>query len=739
VDEALKTAPYLTTNPGNDRTVPDILAYPGGIIPPDVRTKYAPDEQFDQTPLTNEEMRKYHDAMVFRHHAPVPAFPQNPPAASAEPESFIDGWLLLLKNFCVGLGLFMSPKAWKERMSIFTTLWKGSSDVTSFWRWILPVLITSVNTLSVKAFGRSIWVDDSIELEEMIRVDTNVLTTLNTEATAGVEPRTLLETFNGLAVRKGRMTLLGVKLDPEDVANTKLQEYSKKFDSTFKILRAKDAQVNPRVLPVCIFAPGKGGKGKTKLMEYLAGVLSATGHLRNPGISAVDNNRNFQDSFTDQATLILDEFCTVNSATGREADVRFVMKNVNTVPELVEKAAVDEKNLYWVENQLLLLTTNIELGEISGLLPDMTALHRRMHFRIDLNPPQKVNGLFPQLNGAIDWNQFSVNISQPDAANGYQFVTTHRDASIADLVVLIATKLNEHAMMHAAPPQQNIQALLTPAFLAALPAPVVPQRFEPVAVAREAIRTLPIPHSPGVELPIQRIDIEQFLLWISNPEELGTYPTSWQDLLMDYVQNRELPARPYLTEVVCHSNYERALFRVAIPFVDMLGTGPIDVDEYLKAIQMAPAQPLEAMKDTAMEHITTGVRSVASVLASFVSKHKPAMSAPSTLVNQAWTKTKSWFSSAKDAVINMMTPAFIRKAKLIGSILYGGFCFVVAMALAYTAVQAFNGAVYVRSLIVEKYNSWWNVGRSESHGSNRRARERYEEEQENYEFNYAFD
>ena len=196
-------------------------------------------------------------------------------------------------------------------------------------------------------------------------------------------------------------------MDSLDEAFKSWEAFLKLFHDYSLNLSARDSAQRPRCLPLCIFLSGPPDIGKTQFVQALAAELHAHHRLPNSNIATIDNNRNFPDAWTTQATVIVDEWLTMNDAEKRLADVSFVLDNVGTVPMLIEKAAVHEKNMYWVNNQLLMLTSNAQLNVVNQALADPRALNRRIHLSVEpIPPPRGPDGRFPQRDGRVDFHQF---------------------------------------------------------------------------------------------------------------------------------------------------------------------------------------------------------------------------------------------------------------------------------------------------------------------------------------------
>lgn len=659
----------------------------------------------------------------------------NAPPGTPQGFAFLDDWLNVLKTFTHVIGASLSPAAWKTRLSTFSSIWKGVKDIAEVWRWILPLMVTTVNALSTRVTGHSIWINDSVALQKLVVVDTLTATQLSTELVAGAEPRALLPRFSALATRRSEMELLVAKLDPEDANAKRFDEYAKRFNALFKQLRSRDAALHPRVLPLCVSSFGDGGVGKTKFMKFLSKALHHTGHLRNDGVAMIDNDRNFQDGVTTEATWFRDEFCTINSAVARETDVRFLFKNINTTPELVEKAAVDEKSLYWVENQLLLLTSNIELTEIGRLVPKAEALHRRLHVQLTIHPPaRQANGDFPQRNGEIDWSQFTFTISQPDAANAYSPKVTHERVPVTDVILLCAQKLVERAADHGADAREDLADYLDADFLAKLPPPIIPRHFVPVQAARDAILESPgQPQSPseGASPP------HPIVKWLTcNPRVTAhTQFLTWSEVYEMYIAERQPPRDMWVIEVNAQTTDEAHAYADALQCDLVNCVGPVGVDPFTYAMRKhrIHTRIIDSIKSGAT---TAYAKFHTSFSDGFRSLISGATSKFSNAKDGLYERLSSWTRKAKNTFVSAVT-TFLLKDSLepFRKFLYW---FTVALSIVFLALMHYAIAKLVNlttSAATTAYTSvknWWTQDApGDTQNSNERRR-RYKEEKHDY-------
>lgn len=264
-----------------------------------------------------------------------------------------------------------------------------------------------------------------------------------------------------------------------------------------ELLVAQDAASRPRCEPVCILLPGAPGIGKSQFSHFLTKSLMRVetpngpqAYLRNDGLGQIDLNANFQDSIRDQATWMLDEFLTLNDSTTRKAHVDFVLSNVNCTQKLVEKAAIEDKAKYWVSNQMLILTTNSDIGVVKNLVPNVGALLRRIDLVIDINPPPHVDGRFPTLaDGSIDWTQFAFDVRPFEMASmSHPTVPELTQLTAVGVVQKVATLLANRGRDYS----QSLHSAQAPRFKishpsSTLPSPCIPEVHIPSIMPRTVL------------------------------------------------------------------------------------------------------------------------------------------------------------------------------------------------------------------------------------------------------------
>lgn len=366
----------------------------------------------------------------------------------------LDSWTEFIKNMSSTIFGVMNPEVLARRARTFSTLWKGTIDTTAATRWLLPTIYSLGNYIAVMLTGRSWFHSNSFELSKLTSDLRVKLVNQTTRLVAGASALSLIPEYQLMCRDVERGRILAASLDSLDEAFKSWESFIKVFNDYSLNLAARDSAQRPRCLPLCIFLSGPPDIGKTQFVQALAAELHAHHRLPNSNIATIDNNRNFPDAWTTQATVIVDEWLTMNDAEKRLSDVSFVLDNVGTVPMLIEKAAVHEKNMYWVNNQLLMLTSNAQLNVVNQALADPRALNRRIHLSIEpIPPPRGPDGRFPQRDGRVDFHQFRFVVNYPGVAqdpnNAFPRVPDVRgELTYAQLYSVIATKLAEFANLH---------------------------------------------------------------------------------------------------------------------------------------------------------------------------------------------------------------------------------------------------------------------------------------------------
>lgn len=335
------------------------------------------------------------------------------------------------------------------RLRQFSALYRGFKDVASTVSWIGPYLLTCISWIAKKLFNYDIFCDHTKIYNENMNRFSNALDeallrarTTNDFAPMRREALALFARFPTI-VRNDAMVL-----DPADKYFETKRKVTIAMNNLNAIIRAKDASTKPRTPPTVLLFPSKPNGGKTGVCQQLSHELYSypTGQLLSNAESVIIQDRNFQDAVTNQSHFIFDEWGTINDPQKRYEHVSWFLDNANTTTMLVEKAAVEEKNLYWVSNELLSLTTNASLVDLGNCTADASALWRRVDLKITPNPPGLIEGAFPRRpDGRIDYSIWTFEVQRyniiitdgtVDARSGW--IDVAPAATFSDLVTLVA-------------------------------------------------------------------------------------------------------------------------------------------------------------------------------------------------------------------------------------------------------------------------------------------------------------
>lgn len=303
---------------------------------------------------------------------------------------------------------------WTSHARTFSTLWRGLSDVQSAFKWFVPMLLSMMNAISKSLGNGPIFYQAKAEAHAMVAVCKDEHNALKLALQNLEEPEVLRESMNKLMSRIGELKVL-VDLVGVDA------ELSKDFDAlmtkvivTRGLVKIRCNALGNRVVPVGLYLIGKAGCGKTQVVSQLVCDLAASGYLQNSSIYDYRNGANFQDGWSSQATVLVDECFTVNDAETRKKTVEFLLGIVNSPPYQIEKAMVEEKGLFMAKPDMLIATSNCEMDALNSLLPDMEAIYRRLFLVVrPIPPPRTPEGSFPKTpTGNIDWDQFQFNVRE---------------------------------------------------------------------------------------------------------------------------------------------------------------------------------------------------------------------------------------------------------------------------------------------------------------------------------------
>lgn len=612
---------------------------------------------------------------------PAPGCSMDPDAPITDPDlpkpqhwSPIDSIITHAQAVASWLGDEMALSAWKARAQTVSTMWKGLCDVSSAWRWLLPYMMLVVNSISNKLCGRTIWYHKSVDLEKAIASTRQLMAATDLKITAGINPRVLTKEYQQICDQYREMSILNSSLDPSDVAAKAFLIFQRDYAKFLSNVRTMDAQINPRVVPVCVHFAGPAGIGKTQCCELLAKLLYMQGVLRNPGLAQVDHARNFNDSWRDQSCVMVDEWGTFNDNEIRLADVKFLLNNVNDTPGLIEKAAVHEKCLYWIDNQVLFLTTNAKLTTFKSLVESFSAISRRISFTIDIECPDRVGGNFPQTkHGHIDWSQFMFRVSVPGEAPNFDHVPhpTHPHVNITGLVTLLADAIALAAKRNTTAPEDDYYAAYLP------PKPdagyILPPFHDPMRYAHASMGVAPrgsqeenndepdsdeviipkiIPHMLPDSLndPSINDSFKSFISWLQKcgpdaegPPIIGTSTEIYESFLQG-----AYPGRLYLTECTASTNFEKDCFRLMFPVcfpIGMTRDESLSADVCLDHAQRKKAGVLKCYLNDASEYLSKRVGAGIDGLMDWIKGDEPSI----------WAKAKSVFSDKLSSFRSVFT------------------------------------------------------------------------------------
>lgn len=388
------------------------------------------------------------------------------------------------------LGLDMDLASFVKRCSQFSTMWRAWADLRKVCTWIVPAMIFVVNLVAQKMGYGTLFSDKETELRELLTTAANHIAASSVILTTQSDVAPLIVETHRIAQELQQAVALSIEIDPSSKLHAELRRTLTELKNLLIRLTARDVATRNRQVPVCIYLPGKAGIGKTQFAQQLARELfnlQPGPYLANDKIAMIDLGKNFQDELTDHATVICDEWMTVNDAARRREDVQWLLRDVNSTQKLIEKAGVEEKNLFWAAHQLTIVTTNTPISVAADCVSDINAVIRRIDFPIHIIPPALVNGQFPQTaNGAIDWSQFSfqyMTYSNGDYAPNGQSVSY--DVVVYDVAAALAKRGADYHVGHGA---KTFTSGLSgaPAPPGLIPPPQ-PQPFVPVAaVASQA-------------------------------------------------------------------------------------------------------------------------------------------------------------------------------------------------------------------------------------------------------------
>lgn len=387
----------------------------------------------------------------------------------------------------------------------FSSLWRAFTDGRALIDYITPFFTIVINALAGLLGYPPLFVNHMKEAIEMVTSHNAAITELNTVALSVEEDISgAIAKANDLCELLPKLDALLAHVPAKEAVHKDANLMKAKLQKLLELLVSQDAARRPRCEPVGVLFPGRAGIGKSQFAHFLTKSLMSvdtpTGpqaYLRNEGIGQVDLRANFQDGIRHQATWMLDEFLTVNDSTSRMQHVGFLLDNINCTQRLVEKAAIEDKAKYWVSNQMLILTTNCDLNVVNNLVPDMTAIKRRIDVVVDIHPPPHVNGRFPSLaDGSIDWSQFSFNVLPFDMASGDHIeVPSLTNLTALGVVRHVATLLANRGRDYATAMSKGQHVVFkTVGVQTQLPPPCVPEVHVPSILPRASLTSaLPKP------------------------------------------------------------------------------------------------------------------------------------------------------------------------------------------------------------------------------------------------------
>lgn len=405
-------------------------------------------------------------------------------------------------NFFVSLagafGKTISPGSLARYGQQFSSLWRAFTDGRALIDYVTPFFTMIVNALAGLLGYPPLFVNHLEKAVEFV-TDYNARITNYRTVSLSSDPDIsgTISEVEAMCENLPELEAYLAHIPAKETIHKDANLMKINLQKLIELLVAQDAASRPRCEPVCILLPGAPGIGKSQFSHFLTKSLMRVetsngpqAYLRNDGLGQIDLNANFQDSIRDQATWMLDEFLTLNDSTTRKAHVDFVLSNVNCTQKLVEKAAIEDKAKYWVSNQMLILTTNSDIGVVKNLVPNVGALLRRIDLVVDINPPPHVDGRFPTLaDGSIDWTQFAFDVRPFDMATmSHPTVPELTQLTAVGVVQKVATLLANRGRDYS----QSLHSAQAPRFRisrpsSTLPPPCIPEVHIPSIMPRTVL------------------------------------------------------------------------------------------------------------------------------------------------------------------------------------------------------------------------------------------------------------
>lgn len=398
--------------------------------------------------------------------------------------------------------LFGSPPtlaSTAKKASQLSALWRCFTDGQKIKDYVTPFFTSACNWLCEFLGIEPLFAEPLVKARKLLTKGRTRLSELSLALAARSDVAKIVQDLDELSYE-----LVDIKAHLAMVADNapehaQLIKYSADLRDTMTTAVAADVATRARCAPVCLLFAGPAGKGKTQFTQFLANALTRirtrdgiVSYLRNPDTVVLDMSANFQDAVTTQATWILDEFLTINNADTRTKHAEFVIKNVNTIPYLVEKASIEEKNKYWAANQLLILTSNSTTSVLSNVVADPIAIERRIDFSVTIDAPPLVDGMFPQTpDGHINWDKFSFTLTTLDIEKRERVVKPQHSRMTAMGVVYEVAAL---LALRGAQYRNSAAGVASPVYAVSdrvdLPPPVIPPCHVPALKVRESVTSL---------------------------------------------------------------------------------------------------------------------------------------------------------------------------------------------------------------------------------------------------------